>query len=39
MGKKVGVSQEEKNLSYYKYFEQDLAPIPAEKLAVLEAGP
>ncbi|MCD8230497.1 MAG: phloretin hydrolase [Clostridiales bacterium] len=39
MGKKVGVSQEEKNLSYYKYFEQDLAPIPAEKLAVLKAGP
>ena len=25
---KVGVSQEEKQLSYYKYFEQDLAPIP-----------
>ncbi|MCR5665576.1 MAG: phloretin hydrolase [Eubacterium sp.] len=34
--KKVGVSQEEKNLSYYKYFEQDLAPIPPEKLALLE---
>ncbi len=39
MGKKVGVSQEEKNLSYYKYFEQDLAPIPEEKLAILAAGP
>lgn len=39
MGKKVGVSQEEKNLSYYKYFEKDLAPIPAEKLAILEGGP
>jgi len=32
---KVGVSQEEKRLSYYKYFEQDLAPIPVEKLAFL----
>ena len=39
MGKKVGVSQEEKNLSYYKYYEQDLAPIPEEKLAILAAGP
>lgn len=36
---KVGVSQEEKNLAYYKYFEQDLAPIPAEKLALLESMP
>lgn len=37
--KKVGVSQEEKNLSYYKYYEQDLALVPAEKLAILQAGP
>ena len=37
--KKVGVSREEKQLPYYKYFEQDLAPVPEEKLAVLEAGP
>ena len=37
--KKVGVSQEEKQLSYYKYFEQDLAPIPIEKLTVLAEGP
>lgn len=37
--KKVGVSQEEKNLSYYKYFEQPLAEIPQEKLAILNAGP
>lgn len=36
--KKVGVSQEEKQLSYYKYFEQDLAPIPIEKLTVLAEG-
>ena len=30
-GVKVGVSEEEKKLSYYKYYEQDLAPVPAEK--------
>lgn len=36
---KVGVSQEEKNLSYYKYFEQELAPIPQEKLALLQGKP
>lgn len=39
MGKKVGVSQEERNLSYFKYYERDLAPIPEEKLAILKAGP
>ena len=33
-GVKVGVSEEEKKLSYYKYFEQDLAPVPAEKIAI-----
>ena len=38
-GVKVGVSEEEKKLSYYKYFEQDLAPVPAEKIAVLQGGP
>ena len=32
-GVKVGVSEEEKKLSYYKYYEQDLAPVPAEKRA------
>ena len=37
--KKVGVSEEEKRLPYYKYFEQDLAPIPEEKLQILAAGP
>ena len=37
--KKVGVSREEKQLPYYKYFEQDLAPVPEEKLAILKAGP
>jgi hypothetical protein len=28
MGKKVGVSQEEKALSYFRFFEKDLAEIP-----------
>lgn len=37
--KKVGVSQEEKQLSYFKYFERDLAPIPEEKLQILGNGP
>ncbi|OUP51845.1 phloretin hydrolase [Butyricicoccus pullicaecorum] len=39
MAKKVGVCQEERGLPYFKYFEQDLAPIPQEKLDVLHAGP
>lgn len=34
-GKKVGVSKEETFLSYYKYFERDLAKIPEEKLKFL----
>lgn len=38
MGKKVGVSLEEQQLPYYKYFLQDLAPIPQEKLEVLANG-
>lgn len=37
--KKVGVSEEEKRLSYYKYFEQPLAEIPKEKIDILNAGP
>ena len=39
MSKKVGVSQEEKNLPYYKFFTRPLAEVPAEKLAVLAGGP
>ncbi len=39
MSGKVGVSQEEKSLPYFKYFEQPLAPIPQEKLDLLEKGP
>lgn len=38
-GVKVGVSEEEKKLSYYKYYEQDLAPVLAEKIAILQGGP
>ncbi|MCD8019096.1 MAG: phloretin hydrolase [Clostridiales bacterium] len=36
--KKVGVSKEEKQLSYYRFFEQDMAPVPEEKLAILKHG-
>lgn len=31
-GKKVGVSQEERRLPYFKYYEQDMASIPDEKI-------
>lgn len=34
MGKLVSVAQDEKQLSYYKYFETGLPEIPAEKLAL-----
>ena len=37
LGKKVGVSKEEKALSYYKFFERDMANISAEKIALLDA--
>lgn len=37
--KKVGVSEEEKRLSYYKYFEQPMAEIPQGKMDILNAGP
>lgn len=36
MGQKVGVCDAEKKLPYYKYYEQDMAPIPQEKLEILE---
>ena len=36
--KKVGVSKEEKQLSYYKFFERDLAEVPQEKLDILNKG-
>lgn len=35
-GKKVGVTTEEKNLSYYKFFEREMAKIPEEKIALIE---
>ena len=37
--KKVGVIKEEKQLSYYRFFEQELAPVPQEKLEILKQGP
>ncbi len=37
--KKVGVCQEEKDLSYYKFFEMELAPVPEKKLQVFKEGP
>ena len=36
LGKKVGVSKEEKALSYYKFFEREMANIPAGKIALLD---
>ena len=36
LGKKVGVSKEEKSLPYYKFFEREMAKIPAEKIALLD---
>ena len=39
MNKAVGVSLEEMTLPYYKFFEQPLAEIPAEKLEILKGGP
>ena len=37
--KKVGGLQVEKQLSYYRFFEQELAPVPQEKLEILKQGP
>lgn len=37
-GEKVGVSKEEKELSYYRFFEQKMADIPAEKKEILRSG-
>ena len=37
--KKVAVTREEQQLPYYKYYEQPMAPIPQEKLDVLNAEP
>ena len=37
--KKVAVSEEEKKLSYYKYYERPLAEIPQEKLDIWNGAP
>lgn len=37
-GAKVGISKEEKQLSYYRFFEQEMADIPIEKLEILKKG-
>ena len=36
---KVGVSKEEQTLSYYRFYEQEMAPIPEEKTEILRTGP
>ena len=35
-GKKVGVSREERAVSYFKFFERDFAKIPDEKIALID---
>lgn len=39
MTKRVPVTEEEKKLSYYKYFEQEMAPAPPEKYGLMLRGP
>lgn len=39
MSKKVGVCSEERALPYFHFYEQELAPVPAEKLKILAEGP
>lgn len=36
LGKKVGVSLEEKSLPYFKFYEQPMAEIPPEKIALID---
>ena len=36
LGKKVGVSKEERVLSYFRFYERDMANIPDEKIALLD---
>lgn len=35
-GEKAAVTKEERALPYFKYFERDMAPVPSEKLALLD---
>ena len=37
LGRKVGVSKEERALSYFRFFERDMAKIPDEKIALIES--
>ena len=37
IGKKVGVSKEERELPYYKFFRQPMAEIPSEKIKLIDA--
>lgn len=37
--KRVPVTEEEKQRSYYKYFEQNMAPAPQESYAAMLGGP
>ena len=37
LGKKVGVSKEERALPYFRFFEQEMAAIPEEKIKLLDA--
>ena len=37
LGKKVGVSKEERALPYFRFFEQPMAAIPEEKIKLLDA--
>lgn len=39
MGKKIGVTKEEQTLSYFKFYERDLAPIPEKKIAIRDGQP
>lgn len=37
--KKVGVCQEERTLPYYRFYQRELAQVPAEKQRILAEGP
>ena len=38
LGRKVGVSKEERALPYFRFYEQEMAKIPAEKIQLLDAA-
>ncbi|BAK47015.1 hypothetical protein CXIVA_10480 [Clostridium sp. SY8519] len=39
MGNRVPITEEQKKLSYAKYFYKELAPVPEESIRIAEAGP